>query len=120
VTDNQADIDVQLLRAKHPAFAPTDTEWRHDLDRIVDLWRTYVTSISAHDMAASPGTVAYLYRLCDHLQPARILDLGSGLSSAIFRKWVNDRDRDCEIVSVDDNEEWIGRTRDFLRFVGLP
>jgi predicted O-methyltransferase YrrM len=120
VTEHQADIDVRLLRSKHPNFAPSDADWIHDLDRIVDLWRTYVTSISAHDMAASPGTVAYLYRLCDHLKPARILDLGSGLSSALFRKWAGEREAVCEIVSVDDSEEWIGRTRDFLRFTGLP
>lgn len=120
MTEHQADIDVAALRAIHPDLSPSDTEWRHDLDRIVDMWRSYVTSISAHDMAASPGTVAYLYRLCDHMQPKRILDLGSGLSSALFRKWAHDRDVECEIVSVDDDAAWIARTKDFLRFNGLP
>lgn len=116
--DNQADRDVVALRAIHPDLAPSDVEWRHDLDGIVDIWRAYVTSVSAHDMAASPGTAAYLYRLCNYLQPSRILDLGSGLSSAIFRKWA--LTHDCAVVSVDDDAEWIERTRDFLRFSGLP
>jgi predicted O-methyltransferase YrrM len=118
--DNQADCDVARLRAMDMALAPTDNEWVCDLDRIHRIWRSYVHGVSAHDMAASPGTVAYLYRLCDYMQPQRILDLGSGLSSAVFRKWATERNADCVIDTLDDNAEWLGKTADFLDHNELP
>jgi predicted O-methyltransferase YrrM len=113
--DNQPDMDRVRLRARHRGLAPTDHEWVCDLDRVARIWRSYVREVSSHDMAVSPGTAAYLYRLCDVVQPERILDLGSGLSSAVFRKWAAERCQSVpHIVSVDDDVEWLDRTREFL------
>jgi predicted O-methyltransferase YrrM len=49
------------------------------------------------------------------VQPKRILDLGSGLSSAVFRKWAAERDVNCDIVSVDTDAAWLDKTREFLK-----
>ena len=111
---NQADMDAVRLRAMNRALAPNRREFLLDLDNLLRLWRRYVNDVSAPDMAASHGTLAYMYRLCNVTQPRRILDLGSGLSSAMFRKWAAAQPFDVEIVSVDTDADWLDKTREFL------
>ena len=114
VPSNPADLDAVRLRAINEAFAPRHSEFTVDLERTFRLWRRYVNDISAPDMAASHGTLAYMVRLCEATKPRRILDLGSGLSSAVFRKWAATQDYPVDIVSVDTDAAWLLKTRDFL------
>jgi predicted O-methyltransferase YrrM len=118
--DNGADMDAVRLRAIDMALAPTEHERLVDLDRVNRLWMSYVREVSEASHAAAPGTVAYLYRLCDYLKPSSILDLGSGLSSAVFRKWATERRADCEIMTFDTNQEWLDKTSAFLTANELP
>jgi predicted O-methyltransferase YrrM len=111
---DEGEADQVRLRAKSMALAPTGRELDVQIERIVRLYRHYVGSVSPQDMAASPATVAYLYHLCEVLQPRRVLDLGSGLSSAVFRKWQQEQSPTSQIVTVDDDPEWLERTRKFL------
>lgn len=114
VPNNGADLDAVRLRAINKAFAPSRSEFLIDLERTFRLWRRYVNDVSAPVMAASHGTLAYMVRLCDATKPRRILDLGSGLSSAVFRKWAATQDYPVDIVSVDTDAAWLLKTRDFL------
>jgi len=118
--DTAAAADVARLRARDLRLAPTDHEFAVDLDKIHRVWASYVSSVSVPGHAAGPGAVAYLYRLCDYLRPASILDLGSGLSSVVFRKWATERGVDCAITSVDTDAEWLEKTRTFLKDDELP
>ena len=112
-TDPDA-ADWYKLRARSLALAPTGRELDVQIERIARLYRHYVGAVSPQDMAASPATVAYLHRLCEVLHPKRILDLGSGLSSAVFRKYQQEQDPSCEVITVDDDPDWLGRTHVFL------
>tara|TARA_R110000868_G_scaffold82598_1_gene233166 strand:- start:1844 stop:2929 length:1086 start_codon:yes stop_codon:yes gene_type:complete len=72
------------------------------------MWKVYVETVSNLSMAGSLQTCAYLAWLVATRKPARILDLGSGISSAVLRL------SGAEVVSVDDDEGWMDRTRAFL------
>ena len=114
------DADPIRLRAIHPDLSPSRHESDVDLDRVARIWDTYVSDVSAPDHATSPGTAGYLVRVCDVLQPRRILDMGSGLSSALFRRWAQRNNLEVTVDSFDTDPEWLVKTRDFLVNEGLP
>jgi predicted O-methyltransferase YrrM len=114
IPTNPEDVYALRLRAINPDFSPSEGEWKLDLERVTRVWRSYVMQVSPLDHAAGLGVCAYLYRLCQSLQPKRILDLGSGVSSVIFRKWAATVTFDVEIVSVDTDPEWLEKTRTFI------
>jgi predicted O-methyltransferase YrrM len=74
----------------------------------------YVTERSAADMAASLELSVFLRILCDIKKPKKILDLGSGFSSFIFRSYQNAVNPPPEIWSIDDSSEWLDTTRKYL------
>lgn len=96
-------------------WAPTVDEWDAAFADVEDLWREYVASVSGLEHAASVATCAYLRHLCGAVKPQRILDLGSGLSSAVFRRWGDD----AEVVTVDTDQDWLDKTGQFLADQGL-
>lgn len=110
-----AEADWVKLRARDMRLAPTGRELDVQLERVSRLYRHYCKQVSPQDMAAAPATCAYLFDLCVKFQPRRVLDLGSGLSSAVLRKYQQEHDPACEIVSLDDDADWLERTRDFLQ-----
>lgn len=79
----------------------------------------YVANVSWSGMAVSLPTAALLRLLCERLRPRTILDLGSGFSSAVLRQYAQ-RAGDATVTSVDDDSEWLGRTREYLERRGLP
>lgn len=112
---DEHEADWVRLRAQSLVLAPTGRELDLNLDRIARLYRHYCGFVSPQDMAASPATCAYLFHLCTELRPSRVLDLGSGLSSAVLRKYQQERNPDCAVTSVDDDADWLDKTRSFLR-----
>jgi predicted O-methyltransferase YrrM len=59
---------------------------------------------------AIEGALA-LVRACAEKMPRRILDLGSGFSSVIFREWARRQSARIEVVSTDDNPGWLAVTQ---------
>ena len=88
--------------------------------RIEPFYREYVEIVSSEIMASSPELSVFLLFLCDLIQPERILDLGSGFSSFLFRFHALTAGKKPIIWSVDDSEEWLARTADFLASHNLP
>lgn len=84
------------------------------LDRIVGAYERYVTSVSSTGMALSLPTSTYLDAPCRATEPERVLDLGSGFSSYILRRYAADHG------GVDDNEGWPEKTGEFLDAVDTP
>ena len=78
----------------------------------------YVSNISSPDMAVSLETASMMKVLVDELKPEKILDLGSGFSSFLFRSLLSDNYQP-KIVSVDDNEFWLEKTKIYLSAKGL-
>ena len=85
---------------------------------LLSAYEDYVSRVSAPDHAISLESAAYLYALCEFLEPSSILDLGSGFSSFAFRTWAADRP-DVSILTVDDDAVWLERTRSFVSSSGL-
>jgi predicted O-methyltransferase YrrM len=81
-------------------------------------YEQYVGEVSSPAMAISLETAFFLSILCSGIQPKRILDLGSGFSSYVFRLFAAGRD-DVTVWSVDDDGRWLDRTRDYLLKHGL-
>lgn len=77
----------------------------------------YVARVSWADHAVSIGTAAVLAQLCERHRPARVLDTGSGFSSYVLRRYA--AEHGTEVVSVDDDADWMRKTAAYLEGHGL-
>lgn len=75
--------------------------------------KEYVRTVSPRGMALSIDLCVYAWWLAEHTNALRVADLGSGFSSYLLRRYALER-RGVEVASVDDSEEWLGRTEKFL------
>ena len=82
-------------------------------------YREYTRQISSDGMAISYELACFLWSLCEATEPQRILDLGSGFSSFVFRRYQKAARMSTEVWSVDENAVWLEKTRDFLGAHGL-
>ena len=83
--------------------------------RLFKIYRTYVSTISLEDHAVSWEAARYLFQAVQEAKPKRILDLGSGYSSLIFRTYQAKFAPETTVVSVDDDAEWLEKTKAFLQ-----
>ena len=83
-----------------------------------DPYRNYVCSVSDEGMTISLQLACLLYFLSERLDPRVILDLGSGFSSYVFRRYARSRPG-TTVYSVDDNDYWLSQTGLHLRQHGL-
>ena len=75
----------------------------------------YCREISSEKMAADLGFSSFLQLWCQTHKPKRVVDLGSGFTSYVLRRYAAAaRGTPCEVWSVDDDAAWLGRTRDYL------
>jgi predicted O-methyltransferase YrrM len=102
--------------------AATATYWR-DIEAakagISGVHQHYVTNISSPTMAASLELAGALYALCSYKQPRRMMDIGSGFTSYVLRKWQAEHGGTSTVVSVDDDADWLEKTRDYLAGNGV-
>jgi predicted O-methyltransferase YrrM len=82
-------------------------------DQLRPAYEQYVREISSPDMAASLELASVLFVLCRANGYQRIADLGSGFSSYTFRKYAGETSG-VEVFSVDDDENWLIKTKQFL------
>lgn len=78
----------------------------------------YVSQVSTPIMAVSLETAGVLLSLCERLGPSRILDLGSGFSTAVFVRWA--ANNGASVVSYDNDPEWLARTAGYIESESLP
>ena len=80
--------------------------------------------IEALHAGGATGVRAYPWReldqlkVLDRLRPRRIVELGSGASTAAFSAWVQETPQ-ASLLSIDHSEEWADLTRDALRRGGF-
>lgn len=103
----QATTDALLLRRRLPQLRVTEAPW------LSEPYTRYLSEVSVDYMAASLELCHFLASLCESLQPQTILDLGSGFSSFVFRRYP------VQVVSVDDDAEWLTKTEIFLKQCGV-
>lgn len=82
--------------------------------KLKPYYEQYVKEVSRADMAASLELAAFLYTLCKVNQYTKLLDMGSGLSSFVFRLYAK-TNPDAVVFSVDDDAAWLEKTKDYLR-----
>lgn len=84
-----------------------------------EAYEMYVEDVSEADMAISLESAAYLTALCLVLEPRSVLDLGSGFTSYALRKVKGEVLESMEVVSVDTDADWLGKSREFSMAFGL-
>ena len=70
---------------------------------------------STRSWAASPDVLLTLLDLAKSSKPARVLDLGSGMSTLVLAKSAPQ----AEIISIDNSDEYAGKTRKLLAAHGV-
>jgi len=87
--------------------------------RLLPFYKEYISGVSDEIMAASLDLSRFLLFFCEIRKPGRILDLGSGFSSFVFRSYAQAAPRKPVVWSVDDSVEWLDKTRTYLDSKGL-
>ena len=84
-------------------------------DQIRQKHQSYIRNISSPEMAMSLELANFIMEYCLNNKPKYLLDLGSGFSSYIFRHYQkNDPTGNIVVFSVDDNDDWLAKTKAFL------
>jgi len=96
-----------------PDYANLERIWRDCQEELRPAYEYYIKNVSRADMAASLELAAAMLALCRLRRWQRVLDVGSGFSSYVFRRYARDTPG-VTVVSVDDDKEWLNRTSGFL------
>jgi len=88
-------------------------------DQFADPYRAYISTISSEIMAISFELCVFLKLACEWVKPKNILDLGSGFSSYVFNRYAQDSGYEVNVLSVDDDERWLEKTKEYLEGCGL-
>lgn len=123
-------VDRQMQRlqiGKHRPGAPTATgetlrglPTRQKIMEVSDRYRAkhrqYVSGVSTSEMAASLECLAFCVALCENREVSRVLDCGSGFSSFVLREAARSQKESSrwEVLSIDDDADWIAATQRFL------
>jgi predicted O-methyltransferase YrrM len=106
--------DPRALPPVSGASAPGIPAW------LVEAHQRYETANGLPGMAISAELAHFLWSLLQERRPQRILDLGSGFSSYLFRRFAREADPGVTVWSVDDQRRWLNQTRAFLEQENLP
>ena len=109
--------DLALARGEVDWFTRFENALPEAAASLRDAHASYTTSISTPDMAVSLEVAAMLFAFCETTRPRRLIDLGSGFSSYVLRRYQKGCGADERpfVKSVDDAAEWLEQTRRFLR-----
>lgn len=102
------------LYNRYNQFASLPNLIREHKEKFDNTFNHYVTEISVDSMAISLELAVTLYSLCLLKKPKAILDLGSGYSSFVFRYYQKHNNTECLVYSIDDNAEWLIKTKEYL------
>src|SRR3954454_24674549 len=108
-------IDAVRLRAAHSRLVPRDAEWASLHADLRAIHQEYIQSVSTAGMAVSLETAVYLLHLCRATSDTSVLDLGSGFSSYVLRRYAAEAGHAVQVPSVDDDAHWPERPAEFLR-----
>lgn len=99
-----------------PDLVPPSMDIR---DELVGVYDEYTRDVSPDNMAVSVLVASYLLYLCRSLKATHVADFGSGFTSYTLAKYATEVDEPVTVTSVDDNEEWLGKTKTFIEARGL-
>src|SRR5688572_23409401 len=106
---------ILSLRKAKSALGPIDLkEIQQSEDYLRPFYTHYVKEISSADMAASLQLAALLCFFCRGTQKKKLVDFGSGFTSFALRDYAK-TDPSVKVWSVDDDAQWIEKTRTYLK-----
>jgi predicted O-methyltransferase YrrM len=102
-----------------PRLVPSPALMERSRSELEPYYSEYVTAVSTRVMAISLELSVLLDAVCTARLPHRILDLGSGFSSLVFRRYAGQAGAEVDVQSVDHDAEWLARTRRYLEHCGV-
>jgi hypothetical protein len=87
---------------------------RKNRQALEPYYAQYISGVSDERYAVSLELSVFLLAMCQITEPHRILDLGSGFSSFVFRYYRARASLVPVVWSIDDDQDWLGKTRRFL------
>lgn len=110
----RADSDLKRLVEMYPEFSDINTQINDGREKLNAAYIYYKTNISIGNSAASIETAALLDLFARNTGATRILDLGSGFSSYVLRKYQKDCPNEVDVWSVDSDQMWLEKTKEYL------
>lgn len=101
----------RALAARWPTLGDR-AAWQNARQALQPHHDRYVRTVSTPAMAVSLDTAILLHLLCVDARPRRLIDLGSGFSSFVLRRYA--KGSGAAVTSVDDNAAWLERTVAYL------
>jgi SAM-dependent methyltransferase len=111
--------DLRRFAQLPDRLRPSANEWRWLRLTLDPLYETYVEEVSDRIWAASLEVSALVWHLCRVTQPAAVLELGSGFTSYVLRRYADEAESSVEVVSVDHDQRWLARTQAFVAASGV-
>jgi len=111
---NTSDQFVQMY------FKNRNSLQEHYTTDLNEQYQIYTRTISTPNMAASLELCSFLLALCQENKFEKLLDMGSGFTSFVLRQYQHNSDKNIEVYSVDDDEEWLQKTKNYLTEKRLP
>ena len=90
-----------------------------ELENLHEIRERYVREVTWDGMTISHQLCTFLLALCRTIEPRQILDIGSGLSSLVFRRYAASSPG-ARVWSVDDDGAWLAQTAELLQTHDLP
>jgi predicted O-methyltransferase YrrM len=109
--------DSERLRQRFPALNDYARSAARIRQRLAAEYQDYTSTVSPGTIAISLELAIFLTALCELSRPRAILDLGSGFSSYVFRRYARESGVSPPplVYSIDDSEPWLNQTRRFLQ-----
>lgn len=95
-------------------FPSLEQDLTKSINRLKNDYHYYINNVSLGNSAASIETAALLDMIVRKNNVERILDLGSGFSSFVFRQYQKDVSLPVEVISVDADAKWLKKTETYL------
>jgi predicted O-methyltransferase YrrM len=95
-------------------LAPDDESLGELVRELEPLHERYVTQVSNRYWAASLQLSAFLWHLCRTIEARTVLELGSGFTTYVFRRYAAESGHDVRVLSADDDDAWLEKTLTFL------
>jgi predicted O-methyltransferase YrrM len=111
--------DGRRIRRAFPHLARYDELEQRSRGDLEPNYREYVTTVSPEGVPISLELAAFIDVLCMVRTPRRLLDLGSGFSSFVLRRYAEQAGVSVEVQSTDHASEWLAATRRYLEGHGL-
>ncbi len=113
-------MDARRLVTRIHQLGSYDSKAREARRELRGVYAEYTSTISTPKMAISLELAAFLRVFSSLVRPTRVLDLGSGFSSFVFRLYEVECPQNVTVCSVDNSEGWLSKTVAFLSAHQMP